>query len=136
MAKAPVLLCVDDESLVLESVQAQIKAHFGNAFSYEVAQSAEEAQEIIDELMAEGTPLPIVISDWLMPLKLGDAFLQDVSLKLPQAKLIMLSGHAEEDAIARARKYANLYKFIRKPWDKQVLLSTIEEAMQSWKHPA
>lgn len=43
-----VILCVDDEAVILETLQEQISRHFGKQFLYEAAESAEEALEILE----------------------------------------------------------------------------------------
>jgi YesN/AraC family two-component response regulator len=125
----PVILCVDDEKLVLESVVGQLRQHYRNQYAYETAESAEDAHEVVAELMEAGQPIHVIISDWLMPIQKGDAFLIEMSELLPNAKLIMLSGHADEDAVERAQKYANLHEFMRKPWDKSTLIDSIDRAV-------
>jgi predicted signal transduction protein with EAL and GGDEF domain len=53
------ILCVDDEIIILESLREQLQRHFGDRYLYEVAESVEEAWEVIDELYA-GEPLEIL----------------------------------------------------------------------------
>ncbi|MDY6920386.1 MAG: hypothetical protein SV765_09265 [Pseudomonadota bacterium] len=48
----PVILCVDDEKLVLTALKSQLLHHFGHSHRVELAQSAEEALELLDELAA------------------------------------------------------------------------------------
>ncbi len=129
--KKPVILCVDDEKLVLDSLINQLRNHFGGKFIYETAENSEEAWEVINELMKDGFPISLIISDWLMPLEKGDGFLVSVSQKHPKVALIMLSGHADDEAVDRARKYANLHGFVRKPWDKAQLIHEVERAMSA-----
>jgi len=123
--KKPVILCVDDERVVLISVTNQIRNQFQDQFLIETAENTEEAWEVIRELQDQQLEIRFIISDWLMPIDKGDQFLIDVYNKLPNTSLIMLSGHADEEAVERAKKYANLTSFIRKPWDKEELLKII-----------
>ena len=129
----PVILCVDDEKLVLESLTSQLRSFYGDTYEYETAQNPDEAHELIDELMDDEIQIWVIISDWLMPITKGDQFLIDVCDKLPDTKLIMLSGHADENSVERARKYANLHKFIRKPWEKEHLMESIDNAVEAVK---
>ncbi|WP_366664976.1 hypothetical protein [Microcoleus sp. bin48.metabat.b7b8b9.023] len=46
----PVILCVDDKTVILESLKAQLRKALGSSYAYEFAQDAEEALNIIDEL--------------------------------------------------------------------------------------
>jgi CheY-like chemotaxis protein len=50
----PVILCVDDERIVLNSLRTQLAAEFGDAYIYEVAEDAEEAFELISSLNFAG----------------------------------------------------------------------------------
>ena len=66
MAKK-VILCVDDEEIILISLRDQIQNHFGDDYTYEMAESADEALEVIEELEEDQVEILIIVSDWLMP---------------------------------------------------------------------
>lgn len=124
----PIILCVDDEPLVLEMLLAQLKNAFGNRFQYEAATEVEEAWELIHELKAEGATLKLVISDWLMPRAKGDEFLRELAVVWPEVNMIMLSGHADATQVETLKNLSRFYAFVRKPWDKEELCLTIEKA--------
>lgn len=126
----PAILCVDDESVVLNSLKIQLKKEFGNAYIYEVAESADEALEIIEELKEDETDILVIVSDWLMPGIKGDEFLIKVHEKYPNIVKVMLTGQADESAIQRAKEQANLYACLHKPWDNQVLVNTIKTGLE------
>jgi DNA-binding NtrC family response regulator len=119
------ILCVDDEESILDSLKEQLKRSFGRQFLYETANSAEEALEVIDELVGDAIDVLIIVSDWLMPGTRGDEFLVQVHQRYPQIVTIMLTGQADESAIDRARQEANLHTCIRKPWREEELVNTI-----------
>ncbi|MCS6789482.1 MAG: response regulator [Bacteroidia bacterium] len=125
----PLLLFVDDEKMVLDTLVVQSRAAFGEKYDYETAQSAEEAWELIQEYRQHQRRIVLLISDWLMPQEKGDAFLIRVAQEYPDIKLIMLSAYADDSAIERAQRYANLSAFIRKPWDRQQLICEIQRAL-------
>jgi len=127
----PVILFVDDEKLVLDSLLAQVRSAYEETYDYETAQSAEEAWEIIEDYHDRQRRIVLLISDWLMPLEKGDSFLIRVAQSYPDIRLIMLSAYADEEAIRRAERYANLFAFIRKPWERETLLGTIQKALTS-----
>lgn len=126
-----VILCVDDETVILESLQEQISRHFGEQFLYEAAESAEEALEILEELTEEGVKIVVIVSDWLMPGMRGDEFLVKVHQQFGDITTIMLTGQADEKAIKRAKQEANLYCCIHKPWLEEELLKIITTAIES-----
>jgi CheY-like chemotaxis protein len=125
----PVILFVDDEKLVLDCLIAQARSAYEDTYDYETAQSAEEAWEIIEDYHDRQRRIVLLISDWLMPLEKGDSFLIRVAQRYPDIRLIMLSAYADEEAIRRAERYANLFAFIRKPWEREALLNTIQKAL-------
>jgi CheY-like chemotaxis protein len=129
----PVILCVDDEKFILERLRRQLRDQFGTVYSYEVAESAEEAMEVMEELAEDNENILVVISDWLMPDKKGDEFLMDVHKRYPDIVKIMLTGQADDDAIERAQKNANLQGCIHKPWQEEELFKVIETGLEKLK---
>ncbi len=123
------ILCVDDDVTILQSIKAQLKNHFHGKYRYETAESAEDAMEILDELVGVGIQVLIIVSDWLMPGIKGDEFLILVHNKYPQIVTVMLTGQAGEASIANARKSANLFRYINKPWQEEELIAAIEEGL-------
>lgn len=123
------IVCVDDEDVILTSLEAQLRRHFGGKYSYEFANSAEEAESIIEEVENHANSILVVISDWLMPGKKGDEFLRQVHEKLPDVVTILLSGQAQPEAVERARSEANLFAFIPKPWTEEELISAITQGI-------
>jgi DNA-binding NtrC family response regulator len=124
------MLCVDDEIIILESLKEQLQRHFGEQYLYEFAEDVEEAWTVIDELYSEGIQLLVIVSDWLMPGVKGDEFLIAVHKRYPEIRAILLTGQAEEIAIARARNQANLFAYLRKPWTETELVGIIETALE------
>ena len=55
------ILCVDDEVVILESLKEQLKRKFGDSFIYEMAESAEEAWEVIEELQADDVNILVIV---------------------------------------------------------------------------
>ncbi|MGL5081407.1 MAG: response regulator [Microcoleaceae cyanobacterium] len=123
------ILCVDDESIILESLKEQLKRRFGNQYLYEIAESVEEAWEIIEDLQNHQIEILLIISDWLMPNIKGDEFLVEVHQKYPKVVTVMLTGQADEAAVKRAQQQANLYSCIYKPWSEDELVNLISAAL-------
>lgn len=125
-----VLLCVDDEIIVLTALKDQLRRAFGADFHIDVAESAEEALELLDELAQEGHQLLVIVSDWLMPGMKGDEFLVRAHDRFPSVVKIMLSGQAEADAVDRARRDAGLHDFLAKPWNAEALVESINQGLR------
>jgi CheY-like chemotaxis protein len=125
----PVILCVDDEKVILDSLKIQIKQAFDGQYLYEAAESADEAIEIIAELQSEDAPILVIVSDWLMPGIKGDEFLIQVHQKFPNIVKIMLTGQADMEAVDKARQFANLYVCLPKPWNANELIEKIQSGI-------
>jgi len=130
----PVILCVDDEKIILDSLKSQLKAYFNNECRVELAESGEEALEVFKDLVKSGEGYPhVVISDQIMPGMKGDDFLARVNKLSPECLKILLTGQADKDHIISAINSASLYRYIAKPWDQMDLNMTVKEALLSYQ---
>lgn len=122
-----VIVCVDDEPMILSSLTEQLQKLFGEQYQYETAENTEEGMELLDELKKEGTEVMAIVSDWLMPDVKGDEFLIRVHKKYPDIVKVMLTGQANQKSIENARQHAGLHACIYKPWtdnDLKVIINT------------
>jgi DNA-binding NtrC family response regulator len=130
MAKKAIL-CVDDEKIILDSLKSQLKRRFGNRYIYELAENADDAFELIEEMVENGIEILVIVSDWLMPGIKGDEFLIRVHRKFPNIVKVMLTGQADEKAVENARQNAHLFRCIYKPWKEIDLFDTIESSLEA-----
>ena len=126
-----VVLCVDDEAIVLTALKDQLRRAYGSDFVVEVAESAEEALELLDELSEQGHTVLVIVSDWLMPGMKGDEFLIQAHRRFPTVVKIMLSGQAEQSAVDRAKREAGLHEFLSKPWNAAELVESINQGLRN-----
>ncbi|OJW83935.1 MAG: hypothetical protein BGO69_09395 [Bacteroidetes bacterium 46-16] len=128
MKKILNIVCVDDEKIVLDSLNSQLIRNFGNNFNYEFAESAEEALQIIDELRSESDEvIYVVISDWLMPGMKGDELLDEVRKRVDNVKTILLTGHIDNSVVKAIKSREGDIKCIYKPWNEQELIELISD---------
>jgi two-component system, sensor histidine kinase and response regulator len=127
-----VILCIDDESIVLDALKEQIQQGFKGDYTVETAESGDEALEIIEDLLTEVVEIQIVIADFIMPGMKGDAVLTKIHEIIPAAKTLLLTGQASIEGVSNAVNNANLYRFISKPWEKDDLILTLKEAVKSY----
>jgi DNA-binding NtrC family response regulator len=123
------IICVDDEPTVLNSLRTQLKRHFGDRYTYEIAENAEDAWEVIEELVDDGVEILLIVSDWLMPGVKGDEFLILVHRQHPGIITFMLTGQADDTAVENAKKNAALRDCFHKPWEEDVLIRSIRGAL-------
>ncbi len=128
MKKILNIVCVDDEKIVLDSLNSQLTRNFGNNYNYEFAESAKEALEIIEELRrADDEMIYVVISDWLMPGMKGDELLEEIRSKVENVKTILLTGHIDSKVIQDIDKSDKGIKVIYKPWNEKDLVDLIKD---------
>ncbi|WP_413165249.1 diguanylate cyclase domain-containing protein [Capilliphycus salinus ALCB114379] len=128
----PVVICVDDEPTILESLKVELRKALDNQCIIEVAESGQEALELLDELQEENSEIAVVLSDYLMPGILGDELLRIIHQRSPKTLNILLTGQADLPALGNAIKYAKLYRYIAKPWQPDDLKLTVIEAVNSY----
>jgi len=130
----PIILCVDDEAVIRDSVKAELKARLGSGYDFETAESGDEALELLEELDADGIPLVVIVSDWLMPGMKGDELLITVHERYPGAVTLMLTGQADQDAIQRAEEQAGLFACLHKPMAGAELTDVVTAALATVEH--
>lgn len=131
--RKPTILCVDDESTVLVSLKEQLKRVFIEEYRIEVAESAEDALEILAELATEESEIPLVISDQIMPGMKGDEFLVQIHKTHPATLKILLTGQANAEAVGNIVNHGALYRYISKPWEAHDLQLTVQEALRRFQ---
>jgi signal transduction histidine kinase/HPt (histidine-containing phosphotransfer) domain-containing protein len=132
--KKPVILCIDDENIVLNALTEQLQQRLEHFYDVETAESGEEALELISEFIKEGVEVPVAIVDYLMPGMKGDEVMRKIHIKSPATLTILLSGHVGNEEIGRTINRGNLHKYLAKPWDKEQLFLVINEAIEVFAH--
>ena len=97
-----IIICIDDERVVLNGLQSQLVRDFGAEYAIELAESGEEALELVKELINEGNEILVVISDQLMPGIKGHELLKHIHLISPATFNVLLTGHSDLEAVTDA----------------------------------
>ena len=130
--KKPVIVCIDDEPDVLNSLKIELKKAIGDQCIIETAEGGEDALELLADLQADEYEIALVLSDYIMPDIKGDELLRRIHESSPDTLTIMLTGQADLEALSNAIKYAKLYRYIPKPWQNEDLKLTVVEAIHSY----
>lgn len=128
----PVIVCVDDEPAVLDSLRRELSEAFEESYELETAMGGVEAVELVQDLVQDRCSVAVIIADYLMPDLKGDEVLRQVSELSPQTLTVMLTGQAGVDGITNAINTAQLYRYIAKPWQPADLQLTVREALNSY----
>ena len=126
------IICIDDESFILDTLRIQLGRILDQDQFIETAEKGKEALTLCEELQNNGHEIAVVISDYMMPDIRGDELLKLIHEKSPNTRTIMLTGQATAKAVGNAINHANLYRFISKPWEPEDLKLTVKEAIRSY----
>ena len=118
------VLFVDDEAYVLNAMKRIFRQE-----NYEIltAESGQQALAILEKKTVQ-----IVVSDHKMPGMTGAELLREVKARYPNTIRIMLTGHADVNAIMGAVNEGAVYKFITKPWNNEDLRLTVSLALEQY----
>ncbi len=118
------ILFVDDEPNVLKSMRRIFRQENYNLLT---ASSGDEALAVFAKESVQ-----VVISDHQMPGMTGAELLRKIKADYPRTIRIMLTGHADVDAIMGAVNEGAVYKFITKPWNDDDLRITVSLALEQY----
>jgi len=116
------VLFVDDEPAAL----AGLKLTLAKLYDVRVASSGQLG---LDALKHE-PDIAVVISDMRMPEMDGAEFLAKVREQTPDAVRMLLTGHADMDAAARAVNDGRVFRFLTKPCDSHAMRDAMAAAVQ------
>jgi class 3 adenylate cyclase len=121
MTPPPTVLIVDDETRVLDSLEALL------AMDYRVLRA--ERPEAALELIAR-EPVALVISDQRMPGMSGTDLLARCRELAPETVRVLLTAFTDAEALMQSINAANIYHFILKPWDPTELTHTVRRGVE------
>lgn len=132
MNNKDVIICIDDESIILTLIKAQLEAHFGDLYSFRYFETAEAALEEVTKLKENKENLVMAIVDQILPGKQGTDFLKEVSELFPNVIKILFSGKSDFSAVIEAINEAEIFRYLIKPWDETDFLNIVERGLQQY----
>ena len=86
--------------------------------------------EALEELEKTGGKVDLVVSDVVMPEMDGPTLLTELRKRMPEVKIIFVSGYAE-DAFEKSLPDTRQYEFLPKPFTLKQLVAKVKETMAS-----
>lgn len=118
----PHILYVDDEPDNL----TVFKSTFRRDYKIHLANSAHEGVEILKE----NPQIEAIITDQRMPEVTGVEFLESILPNYPNPIRMILTGFSDVEDIIDAINKGQVARYITKPWDKEELKKTIDQAIE------
>lgn len=113
------VLYIDDEANNLHA----FKALFRKDYEIFIAESGDEGTKVL-----ANEQIHVIICDQRMPGMTGVEFFESILTKFPHPVRILLTGYTDIQAVVEAINRGQIYRFIDKPWDQQVLSVAIQNA--------
>ena len=129
----PRILCVDDQREVLRALRNDLE-ELGRTFTLVECESAPEAEEVLDEIDAEGERVGVIVCDHVMPEKSGVDFLAGVEedARFAHTRKLLLTGLATHRDTIRAINQAGIDRYIEKPWEVGELVAAVRRLMTEY----
>ncbi len=127
MLEKRIILCVDDDPTVLDSLERDLQ----NDFHVELCESAEEALEVREELNKEGKVIDIYIIDQVMPGMKGIDFMRVLDKEADNAQRMLLTAYADTLVASQGINEKLIDHYAGKPYEKQELKEKIEDLLKA-----
>ena len=128
-----VILVVEDEAAVRDAVVRDLEP-FEGAFGIEVADDAEDARTVLDEIGGTSDTIGLVLCDHLLPGQRGTDFL--IELHADEAtrsiRKVLITGQAGHEDTIRAINQADLNHYIAKPWEPEQLIGVVRDELTTY----
>lgn len=139
MAK-PVILAIDDDPVVLNAVERDMRKKYGRDYQITKVNMASAALEYLKQLQERSQVVALFLVDQRMPQITGVQFLEQARVLFPEAKKVLLTAYADTEAAITAINRVELDHYLMKPWDppEERLYPVLDELLEDWKthaHP-
>jgi DNA-binding NtrC family response regulator len=119
--KDHVVVCVDDESSILSSLQRLLRKE---PYEFLATQKPDQAMNWIMQKQAS-----LVIADQRMPGITGLDLLEIVKICSPSTIRVILTGYSDLTGILKLKKIDAIQRLLRKPWDGDELRGVLRELL-------
>jgi thioredoxin reductase (NADPH) len=131
----PVILAIDDDQSVLNSVERDLRAHYGKDYRIIPVNNGRAALEYLKKLEQRNEAVALFLVDQRMPEMSGVEFLMQAIQTYPQAKRVLLTAYADTQAAIESINEVGLNYYLMKPWHppEERLYPILDELLEDWK---
>jgi thioredoxin reductase (NADPH) len=134
MAK-PVIFTIDDDASVLNSIERDLRAHYGQDYRILPINQGQAALDYLKKLEQRNETVALFLVDQRMPEMSGTEFLTVATKTYPQAKRVLLTAYADTQAAIDSINEVGLDYYLMKPWHPpdERLYPILDELLEDWK---
>jgi len=131
----PVIFTIDDDPSVLNSVERDLRAHYGQDYRIIPIDQGKAALEYLKKLEQRNETVALFLVDQRMPEMSGVEFLSEAIRTYPQAKRVLLTAYADTQAAIDSINEIRLDYYLMKPWHppEEKLYPVLDELLEDWK---
>lgn len=131
----PVILAIDDDQSVLNSVERDLRAHYGQEYRIIPVNNGTAALDYLKRLEQRNEAVALFLVDQRMPGMSGVEFLMQAIQSYPQAKRVLLTAYADTQAAIESINEVGLNYYLMKPWHppEERLYPILDELLEDWK---
>jgi thioredoxin reductase (NADPH) len=137
MAK-PVIFSIDDDPSVLNAVERDLRARYGQDYRIIPINSGKAALEYLKKIQQRNETVALFLVDQRMPGMNGVEFFEQAIILFPQAKRVLLTAYADTEAAIASINEVGLDYYLMKPWHppEERLYPVLDELLEDWKRHA
>jgi thioredoxin reductase (NADPH) len=131
----PVIFTIDDDVSVLNSVERDLRAQYGQDYRILPIDSGKAALDYLKRLQQRNETVALFLVDQRMPEMSGVEFLEQAIRAYPQAKRVLLTAYADTQAAIDSINEVGLDYYLMKPWHppEERLYPILNELLEDWK---
>ena len=131
----PVIFTIDDDVSVLNSIERDLRAHYGQNYRILPIDSGKVALDYLKKLQQRNETVALFLVDQRMPEMSGVEFLEQAIKSYPQAKRVLLTAYADTQAAIDSINEVGLDYYLMKPWHppQERLYPILDELLEDWK---
>jgi len=131
----PVILSLDDDPSVLNSIERDLRVHYGQNYRILPIDRGGVALEYLNAMKQRNETVALFLVDQRMPKISGTEFLEEAIKLYPQAKRVLLTAYADTQAAIDSINEVGLDYYLMKPWHppEEKLYPILDELLDDWK---
>lgn len=127
------IIVLEDEPPVRDAIARDL-AEFDAGIRVEPAEDVPDARELIDDILADGDAVALLLADHRLPGESGVDFLVSTmdDPRVAAARRVLITGQADHADTIRAVNAGGLDHYIAKPWDPGELHTVVREQLTNY----
>jgi len=131
----PVIMAVDDDPVVLSSLERDLRQKYGGDYRIVKAKSGAAALEVLHKLERGGEPVALFLVDLRMPEMTGVQFFEEAVLIFPEARKVLLTTYPDTQTAINAINTISIDYHLMKPWHplEEHFYPVLDSLLDEWR---